>query len=95
MKDSKIKPISVINDLQTVEYNGKIYSFNSTIGLIFLLEDTREISFEIGTWFSKMMTIEKGCNLIEKFTSINSFIEEWEDCKGYIPNIQRQIVVID
>lgn len=71
------------------------YEFNSTVGLIFLLEDSREISFEIGTWFSEMITIQKGYNLIEKFTPTDDFIEEWEDCEGYIPNAKRDVIVIE
>lgn len=93
--NSKIKSISVVNDYQTIEHKGHIYEFNSTVGLIFLLEDSREISFEIGTWFSEMITIQKGYNLIEKFTPIDDFIEEWEDCEGYIPNAKREVIVIE
>ena len=93
--NSKIKSISVVNDYQTIEHKGQIYEFNSTVGLIFLLEDSREISFEIGTWFSEMITIQKGYNLIDKFTPIDDFIEEWEDCEGYIPNSKREVIVIE
>lgn len=52
----------MVNDFQTIEHDGKLYAFRSTVGLIFVLEDFREISFEIGTWFSEMMTIRKGYN---------------------------------
>ena len=90
----KIKSISVVNDFQTIEHKGQIYEFDSTVGLIFMLEDESEISFEIGTWFSEMMTIQKGYNLIEKFTPTDDFIEEWENCKGYIPNSRREIIII-
>ena len=91
----KIKSISVINDFQTIEHKGQIYKFNSTIGLVFLLEDSSEVSFEIGTWFSEMMTIQKGYNLIEKFAPTDDFIEEWEDCEGFIPNSKRQVITIE
>ncbi len=91
---SKIKSISIINDFQTIEHQEKSYEFSSTIGLIFTLEDSREISFELGTWFSEMITIQRGYNLIEKFTSTNDFLEEWEDCDGYIPQVKREITLI-
>lgn len=93
--NSKIKSISVVNDYQTIEHKGHIYEFNSTVGLIFLLEDSREISFEIGTWFSEMITIQKGYHLIDKFTPVDDFFEEWEDCEGYIPNSKREVIVIE
>lgn len=84
----------MVNDFQTIEHDGKLYEFSSTVGLIFVLEDSREISFEIGTWFSEMMTIRKGYNLIEKFTPIEDFFEEWEDCEGYVPKCSRKIIEI-
>lgn len=93
--NSKIKSITVINDFQTIEHDGQIYNFDSTVGLIFKLEDSREISFEIGTWFSEMITIQKGYDLIEKLTPIDDFMEEWEDCEGYIPKIKRESIVIE
>ena len=92
---SKIKSISIVNDFQTIEHQERLYEFNSTVGLIFALEDSREISFELGTWFSEMITIQRGYNLIEKFTPTTDFFEEWEDCDGYIPKVKRKITVIE
>jgi len=92
---SKIKSISIVNDFQTIEYQEKLYKFSSTVGLIFTLDDSREISFEIGTWFSEMITIQRGYNLIEKFTLTSDFLEEWEDCDGYIPKVKREIILIE
>ncbi len=93
--NSKIKSISVVNDFQTVKHNGENYEFSSTVGFIFTLEDSREISFEIGTWFSEMITIHRGYDLIEKFTKTDDFLEEWEDCNGFVANITREITVIE
>lgn len=93
--DSKIKSITVINDFQSVEHDGQIYNFDSTVGLIFKLEDLREISFEIGTWFSEMITIHRGYDLTERMTPTDDFIEEWEDCEGYVPKIKRECIVIN
>lgn len=92
---SKIKSISIVNDFQTIEHQEKLYKFSSTVGLVFSLEDTREISFELGTWFSEMITIQRGYNLIEKFTATSDFLEEWEDCDGYIPKVNREIMIIE
>ena len=51
-----------------------------------------EISFEVDTWFSEMITVQRGYNLIDKFTSVDDFLEEWEDCRGYTPTVERMIV---
>ena len=93
--NSKIKSITVVNDFQTIEHNGTIYNFDLTVGLIFKLEDSREISFELGTWFSEMITIQRGYGLSEKMTPTDDFIEEWEDCEGYIPKSKREYMVIE
>lgn len=93
--NNKIKSIFVVNDFQTIKHDGKNYDFSSTVGVIFVLEDSYEISFEIGTWFSEMITIQRGYNLIEKFTKTDNFIEEWEDCNGFVANIRREINVIE
>jgi hypothetical protein len=55
----------------------------------------REISFEIRTWFSEMITVEKGYDLIEKFTPIDDFLEEWEGCDGYNAKSTREIITLD
>ncbi len=93
--NSKIKTISVVNDFQTIKHNDENYEFSATVGIVFMLEDSREISFEIGTWFSEMITIQRGYNLIEKFTATNDFLEEWEDCDDFIPEVTRKIIAIE
>ncbi len=90
--NSKIKSIYVVNDFMSIKYEGKIYKFSSTVGIIFKQEDLNEISFEIGTWFSKMITIQKGYNLIEKFTPVDDFIDEWEEWAEYNPSCSREII---
>ncbi|MED9969591.1 MAG: hypothetical protein UFA98_06225 [Ruminococcus sp.] len=91
---SKIVAIDIITDHQTLEHKGDIQSLDYSVGIVFHLEDTREISFEIRTWFSEMITVEKGYNLIEKFASTNGFLEEWEDCVGYEAKCSREIIVL-
>lgn len=89
-----INTITVVNDHQSITYEDKVYKFNSTVGIIFKLDDDLEISFEIGTWFSEMITIKKGYDLLDKFTPIDDFYEEWKDCEGYEPKCTREVVVI-
>lgn len=91
---SKIVAIELITDHQTLEHKGDMQSLDYSVGIVFHLEDTREISFEIKTWFSEMITVEKGYNLIEKFASTDGFIEEWEGCKGYKAKCSRDIVTL-
>lgn len=84
--------IDIINDLEAVIFEGEERTFQSTKGIIFRLSSENEISFEVDTWFSEMITIQRGYNLTDKFTSVDDFLEEWEDCKGYIATVERTIV---
>lgn len=90
-----IKSIKIVTDHQRITTNDNVYEFNHTVGLIFTLAGGNEISFEIGTWFSEMITIQRGYDLIEKFTKTDEFLEEWEDCDGFVANITREITVIE
>lgn len=40
-----------------------------------------------------MITVQRGYNLIESFTPINDFYEEWEET-GYIPSAERKTIII-
>ena len=91
---SRIVAIDIITDHQIVEHEGDSQSLDCSIGVIFHLEDSREISFEIKTWFSEMITVEKGYDLIKRFASTEGFLEEWEDCDGYKAKCKREIVSI-
>ena len=89
---NKIVAIDIVTDHQKLEHGGETRSLDYSVGIVFHLEDEREISFEIKTWFSEMITIEKGYKLIEKFKSVNDFLEEWEDCDGYAAKCERETV---
>ena len=89
---SKIVAIDIVTDHQKLEHDEKIQSLGYSVGILFHFEDEREISFELKTWFSEMITIEKGYNLIEKFEPIDDFLEEWEGCDGYKATCYREIV---
>lgn len=91
---SKIVRIDIVNDHQLLEHDGHTSSFDYSVGVIFHLEDSREISFEIKTWFSEMISIDRGYSLISKFTPIDDFLEEWEGCDGYIASCKREILTI-
>lgn len=93
VKDT-IKLIDIINDYETVSHNGEERMLISTKGIIFHLDGGNEISFEIGTWFSEFITIRKGYNLIQNFTQIQDFLEEWEDSDGYKAKARREVITI-
>lgn len=89
-----IKSIDVVNDLETVNHNGEEKALYSTKGIIFHLMSGNEISFEVSTWFSELITIQKGYNLISQFAPVADFYEEWDKENGYIPNAKREIFEI-
>ena len=84
--------IDLINDIETVAFENERKSLCSTKGIIFHLSSGNEISFEVDTWFSEMISIQRGYNLIDKFTPVDDFLEEWEDCEGYTATVERKIV---
>lgn len=79
-----IKEIYIINEHQKVFENEKqTYDVWLTRGIIFRLEDDTEISLEKNVWFSEMITVDKGNNLLSKFTPVEEFSEDWEgDFRG-------------
>ncbi len=87
-----IQSISVVNDIECVTHNEDKRVFKSSKGIIFHMKSGNEISFEIGTWFSEFITIMKGYDLIQKFTPIGEFIDEWDETAGYIPEVSREII---
>ena len=91
---SRIVSIDIVTDHQKLVHGDETQSLDCSVGIVFHLEDEREISFEIKTWFSEMITIEKGYKLIEKFKSVDDFLEEWEDCDGYTAKCEREIISI-
>lgn len=77
--NKKIKEIDIINENQKVfENNKQIYDVWLTRGIIFRLEDNTEISLEKNVWFSEMITVDEGEKLLNKFTPIEEFSEDWE-----------------
>ncbi|MBR1690081.1 MAG: hypothetical protein IJ713_04825 [Oscillibacter sp.] len=89
-----IVSIDVVNDCESVAHDGERKDMLSTKGIIFHLASGNEISFEIGTWFSEMITIRRGYELIKQFTPLADFSEEWEDSEGYTPDCSREVISI-
>ena len=89
-----ISAIDIVNDRECVTHNEVTQELRSTKGVIFHLAGGSEISFELGTWFSEMITIQRGCNLIEKFTPVADFYEEWDVGDAYVPQCSREIITL-
>lgn len=88
-----ISEISIVNEHQELfKNNKKIYDVQVTRGIIFKFEDGHELSFEKEIWFSENISVEKGYDLINKFTPVTEFLESWSD--GYRGECTREIVTI-
>lgn len=88
-----IKNISLVQENQRL-YKGldHIYDVWLTRGIIIDFGD-HQISFEKAVWFSEDIYIQKGYNLVEKFASIENFINSgWSE--GLKAECSREIVSI-
>ena len=92
--EDTIRAIDIVNDRETVTHDEEQKTLYSTKGVIFHLASGNEISFELGTWFSEMITIRRGYDLINSFTPIEDFLEDWEDSDGYNPGCVREVKTI-
>jgi hypothetical protein len=79
-----IKEIDVVNEHQKLFENEiQTYDVWVTRGVIFKLIDGEEVSIEKSVWFSEVIELERGVNLLNKFTPVEEFAEEFtEDCRG-------------
>lgn len=90
----KITNIKIVNEVQElIQDNTVEFEVQTVRGIVFILEDGREISFEKDIWFSEFIEVKTGYDLIDSFASTDSFIEEWED-SIYTPSITRSIHTI-
>lgn len=82
--DCLVKEVYVINEKQTLYINDKItYEVRLTRGVIFKFEEGYELSIEKNVWFSEVMSLEIGHNLINTFTPVEEFSDDWcEPCRG-------------
>lgn len=92
---SQISRIRIINEHQKLFYKGEqTYDVKVTRGIIFELIDGREISFEKDVWFSEEITVEKGSNVITRFTPCEEFSQNWEGIDDYTAECSREEIVI-
>ena len=91
--DSIISEVLIVNERQVLfENEEQIYEVLLTRGIIFKFEDGHELSFEKNIWFSEDITVEKGYDLIDRFTPLSEFSEGWsKNCRG---ECSREIISI-
>lgn len=89
--DGKIEKILLVNENQTISVQQKLtYDVWLTRGLIFFV-DGREISFEKDSVpFSEEIIINRGYNLLQKFSDEKDFLDGWD--KGITPECHRQVI---
>ncbi len=91
--ESVISETLVVNEHQKLfEDEVQIYDVQLTRGIIFRFDDGHELSFEKNIWFSEDISVEKGYNLIERFTPPDEFVEGWSG--NYRGECSREIIVI-
>jgi hypothetical protein len=91
--ENRITEIRIVNENQRLfHHDEQIYDVYTVRGIIFVLEDGREISFEKPIWFSEEIYIQKGYDLIEKFAPFEEFAEGWNE--DYHGESSREITVI-
>ena len=88
-----IDRIVLVNENQSITRNGtEQYNVWLTRGIIFFVNG-REVSFEKDIVpFSEEIIINRGYNLLEKFSDEKDFLMYWDD--DTIPKCQREIVEI-
>ena len=88
-----IREIKIINERQKL-FNGteQTYDVWLTRGVVFVLDDGLEIAFEKSVWFSEMITITRGENLLEQFAPTSGFSEEWEN--PFRGECERSVIII-
>lgn len=90
---NRIKEIHIVNENQRLYHNDKqTYDVYTVRGIVFVFEDGHELSFEKPIWFSEQIYIEKGNDLIAKFSSIDEFGEGWEG--DYRGECSRAVIIL-
>lgn len=88
-----VSSISIVNERQKLFEKGiQTYEVLVTRGVIFHFDDDHELSFEKNIWFSEDITVEKGYNLLDKFTPTTEFEEGWSG--DYRGECSREIITL-
>ena len=89
--ESTVAEVKLVNECQKLFENGEqTYEVALTRGVIFIFEDGHELSFEKNIWFSEEISVEKGYDLINRFTPTSEFGEGWSG--NYRGDCFREII---
>ena len=89
--NSIISDVIIVNEKQQLFKNNMlIYEVLITRGIIFKFEDGHELSFEKNIWFSEDISVEKGYDLIERFSPTTEFEEGWSG--NYSGKCSRELI---
>lgn len=88
---NKLLKIDIVNEHQYVNDNKNEYSYDYTKGIILYFEGF-EYAFKMSAWFSEIIEIYKGYNLIEKFNNDDDFNDSFSNIKN--KNIKREVVTV-
>ena len=76
--EANVSEVLVVNERQQLfEHEKQIYEVLLTRGIIFKFNDGHELSLEKNIWFSEDISIEKGYDLLNRFTPETEFGEGW------------------
>ncbi len=89
--EATVSEILVVNERQQLfENDEQIYEVLLTRGIVFKFEDGHEFSLEKNIWFSEDITVEKGYDLIRRFSPEIEFNDGWSG--NYRGECSREIV---
>ncbi len=78
--NQKIADIKIVNEEQQLYQNDlQTYDLQTVRGVIIIFQDGREISLEKDVWFSEMIIVKTGYNLINELEPLTDFTEDWEN----------------
>ncbi len=93
--DQTISEIRIMNENQQLFHNNiQTYDVNTVRGLVFVLQDGREISLEKEIWFSEMINVRTGHKLMDEYDTMDDFMKNWEEFPDYDTKGSREITTL-
>ncbi|MCD8205490.1 MAG: hypothetical protein LUD29_02615 [Clostridia bacterium] len=94
--EQTIKEIRILYENQQLYHEAvQTYDIDIVRGVVFVLEDGREIAAEKDMWFSELIYVTTGYNLMDAFREIDeTLIDPWKKHPGYEARGSRQTVVL-
>ncbi|MCD8290996.1 MAG: hypothetical protein LUC91_05790 [Prevotella sp.] len=93
--NQRISEIRIMNENQQLFHNGvQTYDVYTVRGIVFVMDDGREVSAEKGIWFSEMINVRTGHSLMDKYESMDDFMDNWDEYPEYQTKGSREVVVI-